>query len=337
MDTQASSWKERGKGMKKIEFKSIAVLVAISFVVALLLAGVNMLTKPWIDEREARIKLESVKIVMPDGEFNVDPDELKPDAPETVKSVYTEKNGNGYVVMLVTTKGYTGREIGIIVSILSDGKIGKMVITKNEESIVPDELKPNGSYGDHYVGAEAEDIPELSTGATVAFTESAIKNAVTDAFIYLGFVEIKPELPRAESEIEELAKELYGEGAEDLVSITPSGHEYVKRIYREKGSNAYVAYAFAYSLYGTTEFEFLVYVDENGIVKKVNKILWKVSDPKPEWGYNPPSEEVVDAFFQSFVGKSANSITSVEIVTGATSTSNKVKDAAYEILLFAKP
>ena len=97
--------------MKKIETKSIIVLVAISLVVALLLAGVNMITKPRIDAAETEIKLQSVKIVMPDGEFDPEPDVLKPDAPETVKEVYTEKNGLGYVVMLVTTKGYTGKEV----------------------------------------------------------------------------------------------------------------------------------------------------------------------------------------------------------------------------------
>ena len=323
--------------MTKKNIMPVVVLTAICVVVAALLGAVNLLTSPIIAERNDAAIQESLEKVMPGGLFNAEPDKLGADAPETVVKAYTEKTGKGTVVVLLTNKGYTGNAIGLTVGIDSDGKITGMVVTQNNESIVPNELKPGGTYGNHYVGAEAQDIPELSTGATVVYTEGAIKNAVTDAFVYLGFAETKPELPREESEIEARAKALYGEGAEKLVSSTPNNREYVKRIYREKGGDAYVAYAFAYSQYGTPEFEFLVYVDENGIVKSVDKLLWKVSDPKPEWGYNPPSEEAVDAFFQSFVGKSASSINSVEVATGATNTANKVKDAAYETLLFAKP
>ena len=207
-----------------------------------------------------------------------------------------------------------------------------MLVTQNEESIVPEELKPGGSYGNHYVGAEAGDIAELTTGATVSITEGAIKSALNDAFVYLGFAKTLPELPREESEIEERAKALYGNQSKNLVSITPEDTTYVKRVYKERGSADYVAYAFAYSQYGTPEFEFLVHVDESGTVKAVDKILWKVSDPKPEWGYIPPTEQEVNIFFESFVGKNANDVLSVDAASGATNTSGRVKDAAFETL-----
>ena len=318
--------------MTKKNIMPVVILTVICIAVALILGAVNLLTSPVITHRNDEAVLASLEKVMPDGEFPTEPDVLAEGAPETVVKTYTEKNGKGTVVVLVTHKGYTGNAIGLTVGISSDGKITGMVITQNNESIIPNELKPGGTYGNHYVGAEANDIPELSTGATVVFTESAIKNAVNDAFAYLGFAETKPELPRDEAEIEALAKALYGAGAESLEGSKPQNSEYVKRIYKEKDGGEYVAYAFAYSQYGTPEFEFLVHVDENGTVKAVNKILWKVSDPKPEWGYNPPSEETVDAFFASFVGKNANDIMSVDVATGVTNTSNRVKDAAYESL-----
>ena len=179
--------------------------------------------------------------------------------------------------------------------------------------------------------------PELSTGATVAFTESAIKNAIEDAFVYLGFSETKPEIPRSEAEIEAFAKELYGEGAENLNSSKPEDAEYVKRVYKENGKDAFVAYAFTYSQYGDPEFEFVVHVDAVGNVKGIKKILWKVSDPAPDWGYNPPSETEVDALFASFVGKNVHNINSVEIETGATNTAGRVRDAVLEAIKLAKP
>lgn len=324
--------------MTKKNLMPTIVLVIICLVTALLMGAVNLLTSPIINDRNDKAIRASLEKALPGGQFNTEPDELKENAPETISRVYTATNGKGAVVVLVTKKGYTKKDIGITVGIDTDGKITGLEITQNEESIVPTELKPGGSYGKHYVGAGADDIVELVTGATVAFTESAIKNAVNDAFLYLGFAEEKPELPREESEIFDFVKALYGAGAEKLESFTPENGNYVKRVYKERDKNAYIAYAFAYSQYGTPEFEFLTYVDENGTVKAMYKILWKVSDPLPSVpSYKPPSEDAVNAFFESFVGKNTNTISAVEIETGATNTSGRVRDAAFEALEIAFP
>jgi hypothetical protein len=325
--------------LKKEKLMPILVLTVICLIVALLLAGVHMLTKGIIDDANSAVITESLKTVMPDGDFgdNPVPDKLDDGAPETVKEVYTDKLGAGKVVVLVTKKGYTGKEIGITVAIDNDGKIIKAVITKNEESIVPADMRPLGTYGEAYSGVSSEEVMDLETGATVKYTESAIKNAIYDAFVYLGYAEVKPELAREESEIFALAKTLYGEGADKLKSSTPEDSEYVKRIYKENGKSSYVAYAVAYSMYGTPEFEFLIHVGEDGSVKAVEKLLWKVSDAVPEWGYNPPSEERVNECFSSFVGKTASTVSSVEISTGATNTAGKVRDAAAEALEFFRP
>ena len=320
------------KIINKDNLKPVLVLSVICIIVAALMGAVNMLTEPVIKDRNEKAIAESLGKVMPGGQFDGESDALKKDAPETISRVYTEKTGKGTVVVLVTNKGYTGKNIGFTVGIDTEGKIVGMQVTQNEESIIPSELKPGGSYGSHYVGAGAKDIAELVTGATVHFTEGAIKSALNDAFVYLGFAENKPEIPREESEIFALAKELYGEGAENLESYTPTDSVYVKRVYKERGKDAFVAYAFTYSQYGHPEFEFIIKVDESRKVTAINKIVWKVSDPKPEWGYVPPSEEAVDAFFESFVGKDASTVSSVEIATGATNTAGRVREAALEAI-----
>lgn len=323
--------------INKKNLMPVIVLGVICLVVALLMGAVNMIAAPEIKARNDKAIADSLGKVMPDGEFDEKEDALRKDAPETISKVYTEKTGKGTVVVLVTKKGYTGKDIGITVGIDNDGKITGMEITQNDESIVPSELKPGGSYGEHYVGKGAGDVAELVTGATVAFTESAIKGAITDAFVYLGFAEEKPELPRDEAEIFELVKAFYGEGAENLVSYTAEDATYVKRIYKEKGKASYVTYSFVYSQYGTPEFEFLTYVDESRRVADIEKILWKVSDPKPEWGYIPPSDSEVDTFFESFVGKTVSNVSEVEIETGATNTAGRVRDAARESLEITIP
>ena len=197
--------------MTKKNLMPIIVLTAICLVVAALLGAVNYFTAPVIQERNEKAILESLEKAMPDGEFDTTPDKLPKDAPKTISRVYTEKNGKGTVVVLLTKEGYTGNPIGITVGISADGKITGMEITQNEESIVPGELKPGGSYGQHFVGKEADQIADVETGATVVFTEGAIKSSLRDAFVYLGFEKPLPELPREESEIKAKAEALYGE------------------------------------------------------------------------------------------------------------------------------
>ena len=275
----------------------------------------------------------------PGGEFNDEPDKLRDDAPETVESVYTEKNGNGTVVILVTDEGYTGNDIRFAVAINPDGQIVKFEILQNNESIVPSELKPGGSYGDNYIGADSDDIADLVTGATVVYTELAIKSALEDAFTYLGYELTEPvedPLPRDEYEIQSLAVDLFLGYSSTVYTSTPIDTDYVKRIYKKANSNGFVAYAYSLSQYGSPEFEILIYVNEEGEIAGIHKIMWKVSDPMPEYGFNPPADEVIDSFFNSFVGKDKLNADEVDLVSGVTSTSNNAKSAIIEALGFAK-
>lgn len=309
--------------MKKIDNKAIIVLVSICAAVALLLAGVNLLTKPVIEAANAELVLQSLKTVMPDGEFNSTPDELKDGAPETVKAVYTEKNGLGHVVMLVTTKGYTGKEIAITVSVTSDGKIGKMVITKNEESIIPPGFEAMGNYGDVYQGASAEDIELITTATPVKFTKDAIKGALKDAFKYLGYAgEDKPEeLYASDKELLELAEALAI--SDELIDITPdNADKTLKRMYQVIG-NGYVVYLRTYAEYsGSPETDTLVHFDNNGKILAVKNLYWKVGHTVEQ---GAPDENAVNGFFAGYVGK--NETDSVELVTGATGTALNFKNA----------
>lgn len=310
----------------------LIVLSAICLSVAVILGLVNLVAAPIIEERNAAAVKESLSIVMPDGEFNSKPDEMKSGAPETVKSVYTEKTGKGYVVTLVTTKGYTGKEIGITVAINTDGEIIKTVITKNEESIVPSNMKPMGTYGDAYTDATADNVVDVVTGATVKYSESAIKNALYDAFVYLGFAEDKKEeLPRTDAEIISLSLELIGKEAV-LTDVTPEETELVKRIYRIGSGEGYVAYALVISAnYGTVESETLIHVGNDGKIKNVNKLVWKTSDAM--YGYVPPTEDAVNSFYGNLVGKNSSGIKDVDLVANATNTSTNVVNSLTEALV----
>ena len=319
----------------KKTYMPIIILVSICIVVAALLAGVNMITEQRIKNASAEKENESLSIVMPEGSFNDTPDTLREDAPDTVKSVYTDKNGKGHVVLLTTNKGYTGKNISLTVAIDTEGKIINAVITQNEESIVPSDLRPMGSYGEKYKGLNAEEANALVTGATVKFTESAIKGALSDAFRYLGYLEQEqePDLPDAakeESEILALASDLVENSAGFTKVELDGSYENLIYVFKENGGKGYVAYTLVMSRYGYPETETLIHIGTDAKIKSVKKIVWKTSDAM--YGYVPPSAELVDRFYGRLPNNNSASIDSVTLVSNATNTSTNLVNSIKEAL-----
>ena len=312
--------------MKKI--MPVVVLTLICIVIGGLLAGINMLTGPEIARMENEKVTASLKLVMPDGEFDSEPEPLKEGAPATVKAVYPDKNGKGHVVVLVTNKGYTGKEIGITVGIDTEGRIIDALITKNEESIVPPDMKPMGSYGNAYAGADADSVTDLVTGATVKYTEAAIKNALYDAFVYLGYTEEpeEPTLPKTDAEILALAGELIpdAQSFEDL-SGALSADSTVKRLYAETSGKGYIAYTVTSTQYVAVETEGIIHISEDGKVANLKMLTWTVGH----------DVDYTEAFVNGFIGKSASDLESVDLVTGATGTAEHFRDAVAEALKVA--
>ncbi|MBE6634676.1 MAG: hypothetical protein E7617_00560 [Ruminococcaceae bacterium] len=316
----------------------VAVLSVICIAVALLLGVANLITAPEIERRNNEAIFESLRIVIPDGEFNPEPDPLRDDAPETVKKVYTEKTGKGTVIILETTKGYTGKAIGITTAIDNDGKIINTVITKNEESIVPPSLKPMGTYGDAYKDATADTVADVETGATVRYTEAAIKGALKDAFTYLGVGgEEVEKLPRTDAELKELitADGWLAPGAE-LENITPEEKsETLKRLYK-LSDGSFAAYIVTATQYVPVETEALVHIDEDGSVMAIKKLSWVVGHG-PENDPPAPDESQVNEFFGSFVGKDTAGIDGIDVTNGATGTSTHLRDAVKDAVDTAVP
>ena len=138
----------------------------------------------------------------------------------------------------------------------------------------------------------------------------------------------KPGTPEDDeaTKIMNLAKALVGEGAA-LSKVNVTG-EYVKDVFVDANGKGYVVHVLVMSQYGTPETETLVYINAEGKLAGVNKLVFKTSDPM--YGYVPPTEEVVDAFYAKLTGKNfaefkaAFTGEGVELVTNATSTSTKL-------------
>ena len=320
----------------KNNLKPTITLGAICIIVAALLALVNMLAGPKIKEAEMAAVKESLDLVMPDGEFDPEPDKLPDGAPDTVTSIYTEKSGKGHVVTLVTTKGYTGNEIGITVAIGKDGKIISSVITKNDESI-KNIITPFGDYGEKYAGASADNVKDVVTGATVKYTEAAVKNALYDAFVVLGYAEevVEPEKNQPARPLDEVYDLALGmiPGATSLEKLELDGGKTLVAAYKAVGVDAYVFYTVTATEWVPVETECITVTDKNGVITAFDLLTWTVGYDSSIYS-EPPS--YTPEMLNDYIGRDQDSLGSVNLVTGATRSSSNlmaaVRDAVMSVI-----
>lgn len=170
--------------MAKKEFsKSLAVVLVLFIVAALLLTGINTVTAPIIEANGASAQFEPLFAVMPEAEnFDVLYDvndaaaSALADVPATVQGVYSETSGLGYAVTLSTTEGYTKEPITMTMAIDAEGKISALEVTS-----YPETKDVGADYPLTYVGQDSA-LGGVTLVAGVTFSSSAIKNAVTDGF-----------------------------------------------------------------------------------------------------------------------------------------------------------
>ena len=314
--------------MTKKNVMPIVVLTAICVVVAALLGLINVLTEERIAQNEAQKVYDSFRVVL-DGTFETL--EVPADAPKSVTSLYKVTDGDtlkGHVLTLVT-KGYAG-DISITVGVDKDGKVTKAVVTSEAESHGKAGMK---NYTDNFAGVGPDEVEGVDTFTGATASSSAIKNAIVDAVKFMAGIETVETLPKTDEEIIALGKQLIGSEVE-LTDVTPANADIVKRMYKASGNAGYIAYTLVISQYGTTETETLIHISNTGKIVSTNKLVWKTSDAM--YGYVPPTEDVVDAFYASLSGNSSATVDGVELVTNATNTSTNLMNAIKESLAAAE-
>ena len=159
----------------KENIKSVFVLTAICLVVAALLAVTNFYTAPIIKANKAAAATGSLAEVIP-GAAGFEEVELPADAPATVKNLYKETSGLGYVMLLETSSNYSASPMAITVGFGADSKISGILLTNYQES------KDFGAdYPATYVGQDSA-LGGVDTVAGVTYSSKAFKDAITDAF-----------------------------------------------------------------------------------------------------------------------------------------------------------
>lgn len=176
--------------IKKEYIKPTLVLGIILLAVALLMAGVNMITSPIIEQAEAEAVMNSLREVMPDGDFE-EVTKNYDSLPANVTAVYRDKNGGGYVITLATSEGYTGQPIPVTVGIDNDGKITGIAVINSPET--KDTDKVAGYFGG-LGGKDLSGLVDAELVSGVTYSSTAIKNAALDAYRAIGYEVSEPEV-----------------------------------------------------------------------------------------------------------------------------------------------
>ncbi len=161
----------------KEKFKSVSSLLVICLVMALLLAAVNYLTAPVIEEAERQKTFAALREVLPNGQDFEAVDLSAYTLPGTVTEVFAESTG-GYVIKL-NTSGYA-KDMVILCGISADGRVaGSKLISSGETPSIGGVAAE--SFATEILGKDEASIDAVDTVAGATKTTAAYRNAVRDA------------------------------------------------------------------------------------------------------------------------------------------------------------
>lgn len=159
--------------MKNDNVKAVVVLFACCLAVAVLLAGINLVTAPKIEENNRIAMLKSLEGLIEGADFEpLDTDGL----PSSVTNAFTDKNGGGYALIFTAKSQYSSSPMQFSVGITEDGKISAI------KQITYMESKSFGTYPESFVGSDRSESAEAEVFAGVTYSSNAFKSALDDAF-----------------------------------------------------------------------------------------------------------------------------------------------------------
>ena len=154
--------------------KSIILPVIVVILAFVILFLVNLWTYPVIIASRMQGEVGPAMDVMPNAKGF---EELQLDnIPSTVKTVYKETSGQGYVVKVSTKAGFTKEAIVFYIAIDKDNKVQKINVTA-----YPETREVGEGYVDTFIGSDST-LSTVELVAGVTYSSSAIKNGVADAF-----------------------------------------------------------------------------------------------------------------------------------------------------------
>lgn len=274
--------------------------------------------------------------------------------PDSIAEAYEVEDKAGYAFVVRASNTYSGAPIEIYIGVHSDGTVNGVRLRNHSE---PQPGVDLFEYATRFEGMNINEIGDrydemLISGATTS--SSAVVTAITHALIATDILNGKitpdgdnatipePEIERGEDELLERATNLVGSSNFTKITVARGEKEFVKRLYKDENGGGYVAYLVVESQYGYPETETLVYIGADRKIVAIDKIDWRTSDANPEYGFYPPEEDVVNAFYDRLIGAGSYELhygfisNEAELVTGATSTSKKLVESIYEAVIMVE-
>ncbi|MGN0488012.1 MAG: FMN-binding protein [Ruminococcus sp.] len=157
--------------------KPVVVLTCICLIVTALLAYVNKVTSPIIEDSEQKEAQAAMAEVLSeaDGFKQIEFDK----SAERVSEIYHAKNDTGYVFILIT-KGYGG-DMKLICGIKSDGTIEATKTLSHSETSGLGSKTAEDPYKSQYVGKNADTLNDVDAISGATISSVAYINAIEDA------------------------------------------------------------------------------------------------------------------------------------------------------------
>ena len=178
--------------MKKDNLKSIIVLFSCCLVVALLLAAINLVTAPIIEENNEQARLAALNGLIPNADYDEKKDLVG--IPESISGIFVDKNGGGVAITFSATSQYSNGPMQYAVGIDMDGKVISI------KEIFYMESRDFGSYPDSFIGKEYADIDQVDAVGDVTYSSNAFKSGLKDAYTAF-YAAIGGELKKTELDI----------------------------------------------------------------------------------------------------------------------------------------
>ena len=250
-----------------------------------------------------------------------------------IKKIYEETTGKGYAVFFRTKTQYVPRECDVVMALDENFKIVNLEIlywslspSYQEEVQIfidnPAVIKLQDSFKGNDITDVGEEVDLVSKATSTSYN---IYNSVVEVLDYLDDIEEKI-FASARAYITD------AEGFNPAMVTDKEAGKGVKRIYEETSGKGYVVFCQTATQYNPDETRFVLVLDAKYDIIGVD--LWRWTTGVYEGGAFPTSDGV-KALMNSIKNTNITSLgTSVDLISGATSTSYNVYNAVTAALDF---
>lgn len=233
-------------------------------------------------------------------------------APKTLKKVYSA-GADGYFLYIVVPGAYVPVATEAIVHLNENCEIVNVNLLS---WIVGHGVEP-GNFANGFVGKDKNSIGGVELVSQATGTSSDFRTALEAAVITVADGDSAKETLL----VKRMGSLVPGASGFEKLEIPENAASTLKALYKVVGFDGYVAYVITSTKYVDVETEALVYINAKGAIGNIDLMTWTVGH-----GIEPGD------FAKSLIGKSANELKDVELVTAATVTAGNLRDAVVDAI-----